>query len=639
MSTTLSKPVKKEIVKNHLQGLDVDENLRKLATSGNRLDRETIQAAVDEFGTESEKRDLETVAKDYGVSRLASELAEVASFKRKNAVELADMLRGAKIARVLKNYGAGIPELEQFLSTVYSRASEKGYNAETIVAQISALNGLEKKHDLSFDELRAEYDKIGSEVKSRQREKGKVAEEIAQLTKHKSEVMAQNKIDEQELVEYVETKQKLLSLGFDANNLDNVKDFLLAIKAQKLDPVKVISKLNSIGELEKKLTTLEQQTSVANDELLWKKALLTELRKLQETNLSVEQVDSIQKIVVRISSERGIDPSKAYAQFEEDILRNYDPVLGLRPVVTSLQDSEKRLVAEGEKMKQHLAAEEAAHSDKVKRIEERYAKIAGEINAYNELKESGVDAGRILSWHEIIQTSKLDFTAVESQLKNYASLKSLEGELNKKIVASMSEAEALRKTVADLTQEKVNVEASIKSLSESAIAEVNSASSKILSSITSLGEKAQSSVAQLAVENEKTLDDFRSSYQQGIKKAVEESKEELKATFTQLNSSAGDFSLQLKKVVDEAVPQIKTVTMALEAGERLGKYRNILPLLELLDEKNVSEADALIAMWNVSNRFSLWVADHYRSSTKTAISDPLSKLVTSIDEEIQKINR
>ena len=78
----------------------------------------------------------------------------------------------------------------------------------------------------------------------------------------------------------------------------------------------------------------------------------------------------------------------------------------------------------------------------------------------------------------------------------------------------------------------------------------------------------------------------------------------------------GLFSPNEEKRIDEAAPQIKGVSAALEAGEKLGKYKNILPLLELLDENNVSETEALIAMWNVSNRFNTWVAEHYRTSPK-----------------------
>ena len=279
--------------------------------------------------------------------------------------------------------------------------------------------------------------------------------------------MAQNQVDERKIEEYVRQNKILLSLGFNTDNLDAVKDFLLALKAQGFDQAEVVSKLNSIGELEKEKEKLQKETSVTNEELHWKKALLTsELRKLHETNLSVEQVDSIRKIVVKISAARGIDNSRAYAQFEEDILRNYDFVVGIKSVLTSLQDSEKHLTTEAGMIKQQLAAEETAHSEKVRKIEEKYSKITADIGAYNNLRELGVDAKRILSWHEIIDSSGLDFATVESELKNHASLKSLEEEINQKIVGLKSEATALKETVTNLTQEKVNLESSIRTLSE-----------------------------------------------------------------------------------------------------------------------------------------------------------------------------
>ena len=570
---------------------------------------------------------------------MARELGEVASFKRKNQIELVDMLRGARVARILKNYGAGIPELDRFLSTAFSRASQKGYTPETLVAQISTLNSLEEKYGASFDELKAQYESVGKEIKAKQLEKSRVIGEIAHLKRQRSEAMSQNQVIEGKLEEYARTKEALHSLGFNVDDLVAVKDFLVAIRAQRFDPVEVISKLNSVGELEKERERLEQETKIANDELHWKKALLSELRKLQDTNLSVEQIESIQKIVVRISADRGIDKSKAYAQFEEDIIKNYDSVFGIRSVLAGLQDSEKKLVTETDRIKQQLAEEEAAQSEKLRKIEEKYAKISREIDAYNNLKEMGVDAKRILGWHEIMDSSGLDYATVESNLKNHLSLKNLEKELNQKIEGLTSEAAALKETVAELTREKEKMESSIKALSESAISGINSASSKILSSISEMNEKVVSDFAVMSAERGRTLDDFSTSYKEGIKKTVEESREDLKKTVSQLNTSVEDFTVQVKKAIDEASPQIKNFSAALEAGEKLGKYKNILPLLELLDEKNVGETEALIAMWNVSNRFSAWVAEHYRNSPKAEISGSLSKLIESINEELQKINR
>ena len=77
----------------------------------------------------------------------------------------------------------------------------------------------------------------------------------------------------------------------------------------------------------------------------------------------------------------------------------------------------------------------------------------------------------------------------------------------------------------------------------------------------------------------------------------------MRSTVTELKSSADDFSKGLRDSLSEASPGIKNVGLALEAGEKIGKYRNIMPLLQLIDGSDAQdESEALIAMWNLSSR-------------------------------------
>jgi chromosome segregation ATPase len=632
--------LKKSIVKNYLQGLEEGENISSVSSSGGeQVTSVDVSDSLSEFGGQLEKEGLTKTANAYGLSRLAKELGEVATFKRKNGIDLEDMLRGGKIARVLKNYNVGIPELEQFLSVVYSRASEHGYNAETIVSQVTSLSDLEKKLGSSYEELEKSYEKLGSEIESKQEEKKKVLREIEEIKKQKTELLAKNKLDEAKIEDYLLTKQKLASFGLDPNDLEGAKNFLYKVKVDKFDPGQIISKLNTLEDLNKERAKLEQQISSTEDELHKKKALVNEIKRLEDSKLSIDQIERFQKVVTAFSKDKNVDPAKAYAQFEEDILKHYNAVQGLNTIINQLKENEKRLKADAESTKQTLIAEEALHSDKLKKIEERYSKLSSEINAYNSLKEkSGIDSQKITTWYQIIEASKLDASQVESQLKNYASLKNLEKEISQKVVTLMSEAESLKAKVETLEQQKAKTESSIKALSDTAIAEVDSASSKILSSLTSLNDQAKATISKMSSEYEKSFSEFRAASQRGFLDAVEDSKKDLKGTVGSLNSTVEEFSSQLRKALDEATPQLKNVELALEAGEKIGKYRNIMPLLELLDDKNLAETDALIAMWNVGNRFSTWMTNHYRLTPKDELSQPLSKLLASLSDEIQRVN-
>ncbi|MGI0090925.1 MAG: hypothetical protein ACREBS_04380, partial [Nitrososphaerales archaeon] len=124
--------------------------------------------------------------------------------------------------------------------------------------------------------------------------------------------------------------------------------------------------------------------------------------------------------------------------------------------------------------------------------------------------------------------------------------------------------------------------------------------------------------------------------EQGIRAATGDVKVNLEASVSELSASVSNFSKDVKGAIDQVTPDIKNVSLALEAGEKIGKYRNILPLMELLDDGRVNEGEALIAMWNVSSRFNTWVSKHY-AIPRSEISEPLKKLISSINEEIQRV--
>lgn len=626
--------MKKQIVKSYLEGLDEDEISKNLASKGIELDRATVHSSIEEFESDTQKSGVEKAGKALGVSRAASELGEVAKFRRKNGIELEEMLQGAKVARMIKGHHVGIPELDVFVSTAYSRAARDKLTPEGLVAQISSLDALEKKYGASFEELKTQYSALAKEIKAKLDESESIGEQLDQLKKEKTDLLAQNKVDEARLEEFQRTRETLNSMGLDPDNLEAAKNFLLALKGQNFDPAIVISRINQIGDLQKEKSYLEQETRAANDELHWKRALLAELKNLQETNMSVQQVDAIQKIVVRIAAERGIEKSSAYSQFHEDIVKNYDPVLGLSSVIAKLHGEQKEIEQQSERKRRDLEADEARHDEKLKKIEDKYSKIAAQIEDYNKLVEIGVDAKTIQRWKAVMESSGLDPASVESQLKQYSNLQDSERKIMEEIETLKAQSASLNENVATLERERKSIESSIKAMNDAAISQIESASSKITSSISDLSEETRSKLTQLSEDSRRVLNDQQASFEQSARRMLEQSGEELKSTMAGLGSSVEEFVARMRKEIEDATPQLKTVSFALEAGEQLGKYKNILPLLDLMDAKVVSESHALIAMWNVTNRFRAWIAENYKS--KPEMSATVSKLIDEINEEMQK---
>ena len=244
MQRGLSKSTKRVVVKNHLRGLDEAENAKSSSSlSRTVLTTGEINSVISEFESEAEKKGLESVSKDYGVNNLTRDLWEVASFKRKNKIELSSMLEGGSIAVALKKFGAGMPEFEQFLNSVYTRSLEKGYTPNEIISQSAKLEALEKKYGMKFDSLKTTYEDIGKSLAGRKKEKTDLESGIAQSSQRKTDLMARYTLDEQKIQDYASTKQQLALAGLDIISLQNLKNFLVALKSEKFDSKKIIDKL------------------------------------------------------------------------------------------------------------------------------------------------------------------------------------------------------------------------------------------------------------------------------------------------------------------------------------------------------------------------------------------------------------
>jgi len=633
----VSKSVRKAILKNHLQGMNQVENLRSINSSGTDLTIQEINSVIDEFGVESEgKGGLEKATKDLGISNIARELGEVARFKRENKVQYSEMIEGGKIAAALKKFGADIPEFEQFLQSVYSRSLEKGYTPKEIISQSAKLESLEKKYSKKFDQLIEEYDEVGKEFTTRKKEKASVEQEIEILQKKKSNILAANSLDEQTMREFIKTREELQLMGLNISELISIRNFLVAIKNEKFDSKTIIDKLNSLTDLQAQKTKIQAEVGKAKQELDEKKTLVAELRKLSESKLSVDQVERIRGIVNRISVDNKIDSSQAFSKFEQDILVNYNSVLGLRPEASRLEDNKKRIEADIDSKRKELDSIESGHLDKIKKLEEKYAKQKDVIQSYNELLAQGIDGKRILAWNQIIKASNLDFGMIESELRNQGNLRGLEDKAGAKIKDLVAEELKLTQSITNLNKEKLNVESSIKALKDSALGEIEAMKSKIISTISSINDQTLSKFSATLQENQKLLQTATSQSQKEIEQIAEASVKDIKTTATDLKTTATDFTMELKTLVEKAGPEIKNVGLALDAGEKIGKYRNILPILQLIDDNGKGdESEAMIAMWNLTSRFNTWLESHYPQ--KAEISQILTKMMASINDEIQKV--
>ena len=377
-----------------------------------------------------------------------------------------------------------------------------------------------------------------------------------------------------------------------------------------------------------------KQNKVSLQDMLEGATVATAMKK---KNVGTEDIQRFLDSVYDRASKKGktvaqlIAESEKISSLEKKYAKSFD---GLKNDFNLVGKQVASKTKEAAKLDKKILALEK----KAQELESSYANQREEISAYKKLSSMGIDGERILNWDSIAQKFDFDPHEFEKEILEQGNLKGLEEKANERIRELEEREEALKQSTARLEQELKNVETEITSIKESALTQISDMNAKVLASIEELNEKAKSSMALLAMQNEKALGDLSQSTQKELKGAAQETKKDLKLNITELKSSVAGLSRELKTLLAEAAPDIKTISKTLEAGEMIGKYKTILPLLEMMEKGEGDEVESLIAIWNVSNRFNLWLNEHY-GTKKQAISDPLAKLLSAVNEEIQQVGK
>jgi septal ring factor EnvC (AmiA/AmiB activator) len=134
---------------------------------------------------------------------------------------------------------------------------------------------------------------------------------------------------------------------------------LITIKEQGYDPRRIVSKIRTIENLETSKLRLDKDVAQAKDELdsitrethrvqvqlKAKQKRLDEAKRLEATNLRVEDSQAVRNAVVTIATRNGLTPQQALRLLQEDIIKNYDKILSLEPTLNNLTRRKEKLEA------------------------------------------------------------------------------------------------------------------------------------------------------------------------------------------------------------------------------------------------------------------------------------------------------
>jgi predicted nucleic acid-binding Zn-ribbon protein len=568
----------------HLQGYGRNEVAKK-----SRESRATVTREIDRFEEQIEESGIRKAAEEYGVSQLIENLIEIAQIRKANSLDISDFVEGAKIAKTFRETKIDAAEASRLISEIWQRTESRGYTVNTIVDDCAELNHLESEYG-RFDNLKAEYDRIGSTMTQLQ-------QEVATLKEHRDtektalhNTLKENNTTREEIVRFTKTSEALSTHGLDLDTLDKAVNILTAFEKEDYSPKRIVNRLKTIESLEDHLKTItseaertqtqldksSEQLHETESELREKAGALKEANKIEELGFSIPALQKIRNTIVSIASTHGLNRSQATTKFEQDLTKHYDTLLGLQSEVTSLEEKTKQL------------------THQINDLEERNRSRASEIAAYTRLRKKGVDDQTIIRWNNIMKQAGLNATIVEEELKTQTNLKTLEDKTKQRISELERRESALIETIKELKSTQAAIKTAIETVQRSGV--------KLI---------------------ETTVEETRKKADEAIEEmthAITENTRETVATIEKTKGDIADITAGAEKSAKDAYKELVQVQKrisilaesAIKAGEEIGRLHPISEAYEFLNTGQGEPAVVLPASIRFLTNLENWLESNKR---------------------------
>lgn len=255
---------------------------------------------------------------------------------------------------------------------------------------------------------------------------------------------------------------------------------------QKIEEAdKVIKEKNRhIAWLEQKQGTLKKKGEALEGQVVKKGETLEGLRELEKLSFGKDRLHALHATISEMGNKRGLKPDEAADGFFAE-LKNYDAKIGFEQELQRLTAATEAARLEAQKWSTELRACEKKHKD-----------LQGTINAMRSLTKKGVKPEQIVSWNGAL-TGVGGVEELEKCLHRYESVHNLLAAKQKEhqeLEARIAEARAAVKT---LTEQRAELEASIRAIRESAIEEIEKVSARSVEQISGVTQVGSDSIGQV----------------------------------------------------------------------------------------------------------------------------------------------
>jgi len=628
----------------------------------------TVSREIEKFENEVNSRGLLQAAEVYGVSQIVSELHELSIELKKNNLTATEAKQGVAVAAKLKLLQVEPDEIEPFIANVYSRSTAKGYSPSDIVDHCESLKNLEDTYHGTFEEIKNRFEGMGSKIDSLSEDVKRLNLEKNQAEKSSAELWEQYDIDKKGLEKFNETKHALKQLGLNIDELDKAKTTLLEIRKQKHNSRHIIKKITEIKDLDSRKEVLDEEVKQAaealkdiKDEIAKatthikaNRKTLDEAQKIEETGLTIKDIQAIRNTVVRIGANHALTSKQAIENLQNDITVNYDKILGLEPQLISLNSSKEKLQKEITDMEKDVIKTKQVTKTQIASLEQEYKAVKEKIDAYLQVRRKGVIDEDLLRWANIIATTKLNPAIIDEELKTQKNLKQLEDEAKERIKILKHLETQIKTTVENLAADKIKIEKSIESVKQAGINQIKQAAdittNQATDAINIIIQKMKTATEISSNQAKDTLDTMTlkmktlsdqttkqstntlntttntvNEISQKTQNFLDESKQKIQQILDNTEKSTTTTEQNLTHISDQVNAIIKE---AMDAGEEIGRLKPIHEAIRFIDTGQGEPKVVIPLTFKFLTNLKTWVGE---SKGRGSMTLTINTLINSLN--------
>lgn len=275
------------------------------------------------------------------------------------------------------------------------------------------------------------------------------------------------------------------ALNEDQAKLDEAKLELESLDQRIKEADKLVKeKDEDVAKVEEKQDVLQQRLEQLEIAVEQKGEVLERLQELENLGFSKERLAALHSNLLDIGDKRGLEPEEVVDAFFTE-LKHYDSIVTLGQEVERLEAVAEAKRAEAEQSSIRADACAAKHKE-----------LQEAVSSIQSLSKRGVKPKQIVSWNSIMaQVGGVE--ELEKCLNDYRSVQGLMAAKKKEqqqMEAKLVEARAAVKT---LTEQRVEVEASIKALRVSAVKEIEKVSRAGIERVGGVAQAGSDSIEQV----------------------------------------------------------------------------------------------------------------------------------------------